>query len=314
MKFVTDQKLKSYFLGVLVREDAERLEDECAADAELSELANIVESELSDAYLRSNLSIDERRSYEKNYLTTEARREKLRMADNLWKIAAEVQCSAKMPEPSFWQTLFANRRLLVFGSLAALIICAGLLIVRLNLKQTPEIAESQDINQSFSTETKNHSDGQVQNTNSSDFGAKSNVNSENFNFRKSNKSIAPKQNPEPETRPITRKSAPLTPATFILTPGTLRSEGEQSIKILPKTNQINLQLTVPKDAAQYQNYRAVLQTADGEIVYASPSRQSPEIFLPAAKLKNQVYVILLEGKNSADSAESVAEYTFRVSR
>ena len=85
MKIISDQNLRSYFLGTLAAEDAERLEEECAADAELTEQAQIVESELADDYLRGSLSANERRLFEENYLTTDARQEKLRLAGILWK-------------------------------------------------------------------------------------------------------------------------------------------------------------------------------------------------------------------------------------
>ena len=89
MTTVTDQKLKAYFLGSLAAAEAERLEEELAANAELTEQAQIVEAELADEYLRGNLSAAQCRSFEENYLTTSARREKLRLAENLWRVAAE---------------------------------------------------------------------------------------------------------------------------------------------------------------------------------------------------------------------------------
>ena len=97
-------------------------------------------------------------------------------------------------------------------------------------------------------------------------------------------------------------------------PGTLRSEGEQFIKVSPKTDKINLRLTLPKDAAQYQTYRAILKTADGDTVFTEPNLKSLNLALAAGKLRNQTYMVFLEGQNAQNPAESVAEYTFRIRR
>ncbi|MCY7375882.1 MAG: hypothetical protein LH472_07900, partial [Pyrinomonadaceae bacterium] len=119
MPIINDQKLKAYFLGTLAAEETARLEEECANDAKLTEQANIVESELADDFLRGNLTAPECRSFEENYLITEARREKLQFAQNLWKVTNENQ-TADLPAPSsIWQTLFGNPRRLAFGGLLA---------------------------------------------------------------------------------------------------------------------------------------------------------------------------------------------------
>ncbi len=323
MENTSDQKLKSYFLGTLAVEEAERLEEQCAANAELTEQAQIVEPELADDYLRGNLSADERRLFAENYLITEARREKLRLAGSLWKVANENQLTDEKSAPSFWETLFANYRTLTFGGVAAVIFGAfGFLW--LNPNKNPAIVRQENINQAIKSEAQNQPVKALRNANvvnqNLDIGVKylnKNVNSAERNSQKTANNVEPKPTAAPEIKPTPKPIEPNAPtlATFVLLPGTLRSEGEQFIEISPNTTKINLRLTLPKDAAIYQTYRAVLRTADGETVFTAPNLKSLNLFLPARKLENQTYLVLLEGQNAPDQpAESVAEYTFRVRR
>ena len=323
MEIISDENLRSYFLGTLAVEEAERLEEECAADAELTEQANIVESELADDYLRGNLSAAERRLFEENYLTTDARREKLRFAESLWKVANEKGLAEEKTAPSFWETLFANYRTLAFGGLAAAIILGGFGLLWLNLSKNTEIVQQENNNQKLNSELEKQLIEAARNFNTVNqnlgIGAKyskNSVNSAEQNSQKTANNTALKPTAMPEIKATPKPIAPpaTTLATFVLSPGTLRSEGEQSIKIASNTDKINLRLTLPKDAVKYQTYRAVLKTADGETVFASPNLKSFDFSLSAAKLENQTYIIFLEGQNAQNPAESVAEYSFRVRR
>ena len=323
MEIISDENLRSYFLGTLAVEDSERLEEECAADAELTEQAQIVESELADDYLRENLSADERRLFEENYLTTEARREKLRQAVDLWKVANETQNSVETVAPTFWQTIFANYRALTLGGLASAIIFGAFGLFWLNSAKIPELAKQENTSEMPELELQNQLDKALKNFNAANqnigIGVKyadDNINSFNQNSQKPAVNTAPKPSATPEIKPTPKPAEPhtMTLAAFVLSPGTLRSEGEQFIKIAPKTDKINLRLSLPKDAVKYQTYRAVLKTADGETVFTSPNLKSFDLSMPAEKLKNQTYIVFLEGRNAQNPAESIAEYTFRVQR
>ena len=64
----------------LPEEDLERFEDECFAQERWPELIDLAEEDLIDAYLRNDLTPERRRRFEQNYLTTEARLERVSMA------------------------------------------------------------------------------------------------------------------------------------------------------------------------------------------------------------------------------------------
>ncbi|MDQ2745921.1 MAG: hypothetical protein M3T96_01510 [Acidobacteriota bacterium] len=318
METISDQKLKAYFLGALTAADAARLEEECASSKDLTEQAQVVETELADEYLRGTFSASERRLFEENYLTTEARRDKLRLADNLWKVANENRVPIQASAPSIWQTLFGGQRRLAFGGLLAILVGGAVLFVWLNSDQPAEIARWENGGQSPAP----NAEIPMKESSVNGVNEHPNFDSTDNNLRKNgSETAAPKSNhapvvkPAPTAKPIAPPAPPApTLATFALLPGTLRGEGEQFIKIKAKTESLNLRLTLPKAAAKYESYRAVLQTADGEIVDTSPNLKFPNIFLPAAKLENKTYLVLLEGQNAQNPAESVAEYAFRVRR
>src|SRR5215203_5251113 len=119
MKNISDAQLKQYFLGTLPGTEAETLEIECAESAEIYARAQAVEQDLTDDYLRGNLSAAERRCFETNYLITEARHNRLQAAAHLWKIADEqappVSPVASVPSSPVWQTLFGKRRVFQFA-------------------------------------------------------------------------------------------------------------------------------------------------------------------------------------------------------
>ena len=113
-------------------------------------------------------------------------------------------------------------------------------------------------------------------------------------------------------RPL--KLNPITFATFILRPGTLRSEGEQGIKLSADIKTVSFKLQLPPDAAKYEKFSATLKTADGETVTNVANINSLNLNLPAGKLQSRTYILTLDGENAGNPSESVTEYTFRVRR
>lgn len=305
---LNEEKLKHYFLGKLPEAEKSAFEEEIALEEKLTEEAQIVEGELIDDYLRGNLSAADRELFETVYLTTEARREKLSLAKSLWQVANEQKTSEiveKESPSSFWQ--FWNAWRVAFVGVAALLLLGAGVLFWLNSRGSfsVEFAQQRNSNEPLIGITKTHETPPIENVNS----VNGNVNNSNLQQNK-NASPTPKTTPTPTPEV---QSAP-TLASFTLLPGTLRDEGEQSIKIAPNTQKINLRLNLPKDAAKYQTYVATIKTADGETVFTAPNLKSLNFTLPAEKLENRTYIIFLEGKNAQNSSESIAEYTFRVRR
>ncbi len=304
---MNEEKLKHYFLGKLPEAGNNLFEEEIALDEKLTEAAQIAESELIDDYLRGNLSASDRELFGAIYLTTELRREKLLLAKSLWRVANEQKVSeivAAETSLSFWQIWNAWR--ISFAGAAAILLIGAFVFLWLNSRDKVEIVQRQNSNQSPILAIEKPNTQPIENVNS----VNRNVNKSNL---QQNKNVAPTPAPKTTPTPPMKQSAP-TLASFTLLPGTLRDEGEQFIKIAPTAQKINLRLNLPKDAAKYQTYSAVLKTADGEIVFTAPNLKSLNLTLPAKKLENRTYIIFLEGQKAQNTPESVAEYTFRVRR
>jgi hypothetical protein len=77
---MTDEHIFSYLLGELPEEESERFEEEGSAREDWPEEVRLAEHELVDAYLRDELTPEQRRHFEQNYLITEARLKRVAMA------------------------------------------------------------------------------------------------------------------------------------------------------------------------------------------------------------------------------------------
>jgi hypothetical protein len=87
---MTDERIINYLLKELPEEELEQFEDECFAQERWPSHLNLVEGDLIDDYLRGELSPERRRRFERNYLTTEARRKRVAMAAALLRRVDEL--------------------------------------------------------------------------------------------------------------------------------------------------------------------------------------------------------------------------------
>jgi cytoskeletal protein RodZ len=337
MKTLNEERLKSYFLGELPAPDAESLEENCAFSAELTERAQMIESELVDDYLRGNLSAAESDSFETHYLITEARREKLYSARALWRVAGEANAPKAAAAPdsaiSFWQRLFVRRKYfhLAWTAVLLLLVSGGLVFYLLTLsarretasETTPPPRETAAVEEKSvqppapDTETPAAPDAE---TTAAPAPASKTASETASVDEKTVAAPAAAKSPE-NAAAAARRDAPKTErrktttfAAFLISAGTLRSEGEQAIKIAPETTRVSLLFNLPRESSAYPFYRATVKTADGETVYSSGRLGALNVVLPAEKLKNGTYIVFLEGEKASNAPESITEYTFRVSR
>ena len=136
-----EEKIRKYFLGELDKIEAERFEEECSLDENLSFEARLGESELIDDYLRGALSLTEQKLFISNYLISEARRAKLGFSETLWENfkSQPVQIAEKKAGGvfSFRQNRMFLRTLLV-GCSILILFCTCIYIWK-SRNQNPEI-------------------------------------------------------------------------------------------------------------------------------------------------------------------------------
>jgi methionine-rich copper-binding protein CopC len=115
-KVMTDERIIAYLLKELPEEESEQFEDECFAQESWPAQLSLIEEDLIDAYLRGELIQEQRQRFERNYLTTEARQERVIMAAALLRRVDECQTAAQVtvaaqPAEQTW-----NGRLRAFWS------------------------------------------------------------------------------------------------------------------------------------------------------------------------------------------------------
>jgi len=110
------------------------------------------------------------------------------------------------------------------------------------------------------------------------------------------------------------QNKPAVAMTIKLMPGSLRGESEQSLTIAPNVKNLNLLLSPGGEPNNYKIYRAVIRTPENLTVFTSPNLRALSFTISAEKLENRTYIISLEGRNSQNEFESIADYTVRVRR
>jgi methionine-rich copper-binding protein CopC len=94
---MTDERIIAYLLEELPEAELEQFEDECFAQENWPVQIDLAEEDLIDAYLRDELTPEQRQRFERNYLTTEARLERVRVAAALLRHVDEYHVDAQAP-------------------------------------------------------------------------------------------------------------------------------------------------------------------------------------------------------------------------
>lgn len=99
----------SYLLGQMSEEESDRFEDECLAQKTWPSQVKLVEEDLIDAYLQGELQPEQYRLFEQNYLTTEARQERVKVAAMLLRRACGPDVIVRSPADARSNETWAER-------------------------------------------------------------------------------------------------------------------------------------------------------------------------------------------------------------
>ncbi len=127
---MTDERTTAYLLEELSEREAEEFEEQCFAQPEWPASVDSAEDDLVEAYVRKELSPDRRKRFEKYYLTTAARKERVLFARSFLRVV----CSGEPPKPTwtdrirdFWNTKPVT---LKYASVAIVLILSAFLLIR----------------------------------------------------------------------------------------------------------------------------------------------------------------------------------------
>lgn len=146
---MTDERIIAYLLKELPEDELERFEEECFAQEDWPLEINSAEEDLIDAYLRNELNAEQRQRFEQNYLTTEGRCERVRMAAALLRHVDAHYTAVKLPAPQSqtksrwadWFRALLGGQNLIFRAGTAVLVAAliiGLLWLFLFRKSAPQ--------------------------------------------------------------------------------------------------------------------------------------------------------------------------------
>src|SRR5947209_1065036 len=94
---MTENRIIAYLLEELPKEELEQFEEDCFGVEDWPDQIELVEEDLIDAYLRHELTTEQRQHFERNYLTTGARKDRVIMAAALLGHLDDIEAA---PEPT----------------------------------------------------------------------------------------------------------------------------------------------------------------------------------------------------------------------
>ena len=321
-----EAEIRRFLLGEMPETERSAFETRFVADESLFEQISVAEDELIESYLRETLSPAEKTNFEREFLATEPRRQRVAFTRTLLdKLKTEQEIAAvKKTEtattahPSVWENLTNLLRFpkLAFGAAFALLILifGGWFLLR-NSKQTeiakqttptptveiikPVVNQNAVINENNSVST---------NTN-----AAANIPDNKNDLPNANRATpnANQNTNKPKQTAVER--API----LALFAGGVRSEGKMPELDLPeKASGATLQLNL--ESVDYKIYSIEIVNPDGASIFKNGKLKVRDkkinFFIPAAKLETGDYIVKLSARNSNNEIESVADYTYRVKR
>jgi hypothetical protein len=319
-------EVRRFFLGEMSEDERGAFEETFVADEELFEQMRVAEDELIEAYVRGTLAPSEREKFERGFLTTARRRDRVEFTRSmLGKLAgqkSEVVAAKKTQvvaaaNPSAWNSLanLFKAPALAFGTalaLVTLVISAWLLLRNPNrpevVRQATPAPTAQTARPGAGDNTppgeniSPRSDANARKEGAGADGAPSNASTE-----------APNRN----QNPVTRKPAEGVVPVLALVAGAVRGGGVTPVLNLPRGAR-GARLRLRLESQDYQIYHAEIVNPDGARVFRSGNlkawNSTVSLFVPAGKLSPGDYLVKLSALNRQNEPESVADYALRVTR
>lgn len=303
-----------YFLGELSDAERDSIEDRFFSDEDYSRFLDSVETDLIDDYVRGELEFEQKRGFEKNYLISERRRERV---DNARLLQTELfdkkqEVTLVAPQISFWERVenfFRVPNLAWAGSLAIialLFVFGGMWLFR----PDNQIAVLENNNQiPVATPTVQISPQPETNNNQNETPV-------NSNAQPKPSPSKPDSNRKEETTP-----APQQPifAAFTLLPPTRSSE--RPTFIVPRQAEIVRLAVVHDNREKFVKYRVEIRDADGDLIW---SREIPvnaktlskplSLNVRSNALKSGLHELTLSGATADGQLEEINFYNFSVQK
>jgi hypothetical protein len=317
------QILVQYLLGLLPEADAEHLDELSVADDDFAMRLAMVENDLVDAYVRTDVSEEIRERFRTFYLSSAKRREKVRFAAHLLGLEerANLAGTGRSAAPreqagqkgflakSSWFGHFVVPNL-GFAAVTAMAIVAGVMVVdnvHLHNRMKQEQAERASLQQREQA---------LRATLDQQHAANAETVKELDRVRES---LSLLEKHPAANRTGSGMPSPFSIAAFTLSPQMRGSEQAAALSLPRGTSRIDFRLELESD--DFPQYRVALKDpATGQILWRSGNLKAEtegqssmvSMILPANILKRQNYMLELTGDRGSGDGEFLSSYAFRV--
>ncbi|HXG65538.1 MAG TPA: hypothetical protein VNO70_10550 [Blastocatellia bacterium] len=316
LKRLDDKELMVRFLlGDVTDEEREFLEDRYLADDEFFEELLIAEDELIDSYVYGELTQSQREQFERCFLTSPERRERVAFAMTMKQALADRRAATLVPTPRRTPVPFWAQSRAVWLPIAATLVIgifAGmwLIVENARLRERVEIAQAEQMKaaQAAQQAAQQAAEQSSQNEQLAAELADQQQRIERLTREQQSPRPAP-----PAVQPMSEI------ASLSLTYRMTRSSGSlASLVLKPETKTALFRLALERN--EYSSYRAEVRTLEGQTVYsrdglrARNTDSGPTLILrvPANRLTAGDHTVMVIGVTADGGAEEVAEYYFRV--
>lgn len=315
------EKAVQYLFGDLNETERDAMEERLFTDEEFSLFLDAEENELIDQYVRSEMDFAERQNFEKSYLVSESRREKVRIANilqgEIFTEKSKPVSLVSVPKVSVWQTLAEIFRVPNlawaggFATILLLILITGFLLLR-RTNTPPEIVRDGNSNLFNEIPTPQVSP-QVspQDTNQSD-------NNQLRTIQQKSPDEKPKTSP-PKNSAERRETVSPQPRVFavILLPP-IRSGDRPTLLVPPDAQIIRLRVE-HNNTKDFIKYRVEIRDSNGDLIWSREIAVSEKTLTKSIILNvrggaliSGSYELTLSGITADRRIEEVNFYNFTV--
>lgn len=322
-----EPEIRRFLLGESTEDERIAFEMRFVADENLFEQICVVEDELIESYVRGMLSPIDKMNFEKHFLSTETRRQKVNFTRSMignFKDQNEPIIAKKTEtverNSSVWNSLiefFKTPKLALGAAFALLILVFGGWFLLKNSKQNEiaGITTPTPITQPTQVATPNQNSIPANQiiSNSLNTNAPENIQSNKNSAENTNRK---KPDENQTSNPTVTNTSGVVPVLALFA-GNVRGEGK-----LPELTLSNatpgVLFVLNLESKDYETYRAEIVDADGNSILKNIKIRSDNaklsLSVPAEKLQRGDYIVRLSGINPRGEAESVADYSFRIKR
>lgn len=307
---VQEKKLTHYLLGGLSEAERAELEDLYLVDQDFFDRLLAIEDDLIDDYVQGRLSKKESKLFEKNFLTSPERRDRVHAARALSRFVEANQVSVPARKASYFKAGSTAMRFAVSTAMVVLVIAVGVMWLELDRMrsrladvqsgQVAQVRREEALEQQLDKQTRTSEQVYEQ------------LQTERNERGRLQQEVAKLREPQAQVF-----SQVLGLGVVERPRGGVDDESRKRIVVPARAELVRLRLDLLRD--EYPGYLVILENESGQEVWraavsASKSEKGPAVVvrIPSRLLESRRYNLVLQGAADAKSFENISEYPILV--